>query len=134
MRRSLIVVALLALATAACGGNGDGAAETESVSRAKATRYFNNIDRLLDRAVAAHRQGNTEEAAELAGQAYLENFEFVEHDLEERNAQLKEELEELMGPGFRQEIQRGMSQEALEARVAEAKRLLEQAKTALGVA
>jgi hypothetical protein len=129
-KRLLATLALLAFATAACGGGEDA----EPLSPDQARQYFTNIDTLLDETVAAQEQGDADQAAELAGQAYLDNFEFLEHDLEEKDHELNERLESLLGPPFRQAIQDGMSQEDLESRVAEIKGLLEQAKAALGVA
>jgi hypothetical protein len=129
-KRLLVLVALFALAGAACGGG----EETEPLSPDQARTYFTNIDTLLDQTVAAHEEGDTEQAAELAGQAYLDNFEFLEHDLEEQDHELNEELEAKLGPPFRRAIQAGMSQEELEGRVDEIKGLLEEAQAALGVA
>ena len=130
MRKRLIVIlALAAVAAVACGGSG----EEESLSRAEARGFFANIDSLLDQTVAEHDQGNTEEAAEFAGQAYLDNFEHLEPDLGEVDQELNEEIEGLLGPPFRQAIQGGMTQDELEARVSEVRTLLEQARAALGV-
>jgi hypothetical protein len=129
LKRSLVLIALLASVATACGGE----PEAEPLTPAQASRYFTNIDSLLDQVVAEHEQGNTAEAAELAGEAYLENFEYLEHDLEEADRELNERLEGLLGPEFRRQIQEGMSQQELEARVARVRDLLEQAKTALGV-
>ncbi len=129
-RLALIGLALLTLAASACGGED----EAEPLSPTQTREYFSNIDDLLDQVVAAHAEGDTDQAAELAGQAYLENFEHLEPGLEEVDHELNEELEELLGPPFRQAIQDGMSQEDLEARVGEAKSLLEEAREALGVA
>lgn len=129
-KRWLAILAVVALAAAGCGGE----EEAEPLSPEQARQYFANIHSLLDRVVAAHEQGDTDEAAELAGEAYLENYEHLEHDLEEADAELNEEIEGLLGPGFRQAIQEGMSQEELEARVSEVKELLERAEAALGVA
>jgi hypothetical protein len=129
-KRLLATLALLAFATAACGGGEDA----EPLSPDQARQYFTNIDTLLDETVAAQEQGDADQAAELAGQAYLDNFEFLEHDLEEKDQELNKRLESLLGPPFRQAIQDRMSQEDLESRVAEIKGLLEQAKAALGVA
>ncbi len=125
----LILLAAFALAAGACGGE----EEAEPLAPAQAERYFTNIDRLLDETVTAHEQGDTEQAAELAGEAYLENYEHLEHDLEEVDAELNEEIEELLGPPFRQAIQGGMTQEELESRVTEVKELLEEARSALGL-
>jgi hypothetical protein len=130
-KRFIAVLVLVALAAVGCGGSEE---EGESLSPVQARQYFTNIDSLLGQAVAAHEQGDTEEAAELVGEAYLENFEHLEHDLEAADPELNEELEDLLGPGFRQDIQEGISQDELETRVAEAAELLEQAKTVLGVA
>jgi predicted lipoprotein len=129
-RRLVAVLVLLALATAACGGE----EEAEPLSPAQTREYFTNIDTLLDETVSVHEQDDTEQAAELAGEAYLENFEHLEPDLEEANHELNEELEAKLGPPFRQAIQEGMSQEELESRVDEIRALLDQARAELGVA
>lgn len=125
-----VLLSVLMLVGVACAGG--ASEEEEPLSREQAQTYFDNIDRLLDQAVEVHEDGPAQ-AAELVGEAYLENFEHLEHDLEEKDAELNEELEELLGPSFRQAIQDGMSQEELEVRVAEIKDLLDQAKAELGV-
>ncbi|HYH28511.1 MAG TPA: hypothetical protein VEA19_07045 [Actinomycetota bacterium] len=130
MRKFLLaLLAPLALGAAACGGE-----EAEPLSPDQARTYFTNIEGLLDQVVTAHDQGDTDQAAELAGQAYLDNFEHLEHDLEEKDHELNERIEGLLGPPFRQAIQKGMSQDALESRVEEIRTLLEDAEVALGVA
>ena len=130
LRPMLALLAAFAIAAGACGGE----EEAEPLSSGQAERYFTNIDQLLDQTVAAHEEGDTEQAAELAGEAYLENYEHLEHDLEEVDAELNEEIEELLGPPFRQAIQEGMTQEEVESRVAEVEGLLEEARAALDVA
>lgn len=95
LKRSLAVLALVLLA--ACGGG----SEAEPLSPAQASKFFTNIDALLDQTVKVHAEGDTDQAAELAGQAYLENFEFLEHDLEEADHELNERIEGLLGPAFR---------------------------------
>lgn len=129
MRNALIaLLALSTLAASACGGS-----EEEPLSPGRARGYFDTIDRLLDRVVSEHEQGDAEAAAELVGEAYLENYEHLEHDLQEVDAELNEEIEGLLGPGFRRAIQEGMTQGELEARVTEIRELLGRARAALGV-
>lgn len=130
MRKLIPMLAVALLAAVACGGD----EEAEPLTPEQTRTYFANIDSLLDRVVAEHAEGNADQAAELAGQAYLDNYEFLEHDLQEVDAELNEEIEGLLGPPFRRAIQQGMSQEELESRVNEIRTLLEEAESALGVA
>lgn len=125
-KRLLAGLLVLAIGSAACGGE-------EPLTPDEARSYFENIDLLLADTLAEHREGDVDGAAESAGEAYLENFEHLEHDLEEADAELMERIERLMGPGLRREIQQGMSQEELEARIAEVQGLLIQARAELGV-
>lgn len=125
--RMLAALMVLALGAAACGGG------EEPLEPAQARTYFDNIDRLLSKALTQHADGDAEAAAESAGEAYLENFEHLEHDLEEADEALNERLERLLGPNLRREIQGGMTTEELEVRITEIRGLLAEARTALGV-
>lgn len=55
--------------------------------------YIGRIKTLLDQALAEHEQGNTQEARRLAVEAYLENYEYIESDIEEDDPELMEKIE-----------------------------------------
>jgi hypothetical protein len=55
--------------------------------------YINTIIELLDEAVVAYQAGDAQEAKALAIEAYLDNYEFIEADIEEDDAELMEKIE-----------------------------------------
>lgn len=127
MRRSVLaLLALVALTGSACGG--------DSLGPGEARRYFGNIDTLLGQVVEAHERGNAGEAAELAAEAYLENYEHLESEVMEEDPELNEELEGLLGTRLRRRIRQGIPQEELEEMVEEARALLDRARAAVGLA
>ncbi|MGZ8361852.1 MAG: FTR1 family iron permease, partial [Allosphingosinicella sp.] len=85
---------------------------------------------LLDRSLAAYRQGRAGEAAELALAAYLDGFEPVEALLAARDASLVAEVEREMG-GLRAAIGRGAPTADVAARVARLQALFARAETAI---
>jgi hypothetical protein len=136
LRRSFMLVALAVAALAVgCGGSEGGAGATEeaeeSVSAEEAVGEIDEIERMLDEALASYQAGNTEEAEEIVGDAYLEHFEKVEHPLEELDHDLMEELEVLISTTLRDEIRAGASASEVEALVAQAKVGLATAKSLL---
>jgi hypothetical protein len=131
----LLALALVAVAVG-CGGSEEGGAgaateEEESVSAEEAVGEIDEIERLLDEALARYEAGDTEEAEEIVGDAYLEHFEKVEHPLEELDPELMEELEVLISTTLRDEIKNGASAAEIEALVNEAKSGLATAKSLL---
>jgi hypothetical protein len=85
----------------------------------------------LDDALAKYREGDAAAADQLAGDAYLEHFENVEHPLEEVDEELTEELEELIRDELRAAIKAGKPVAEIEALVNEAKAGLAKAATLL---
>ena len=75
----------------------------------------------LDEALAAYKAGDTAKADQLAGDAYLEHFEFVEGPLEAVDAEMTEELEELIRDELREAIKAKKAVAEIEALVNEAK-------------
>ena len=55
--------------------------------------YIDKIHELLDQSVAAYQQGSYDEARNLAREAYLDNYEFIEADIAEEDRDLMEEIE-----------------------------------------
>ena len=92
---------------------------------------FDNIENLLTRILQAYRAGNTEEAAELAAQAYLENYEIVEADVIRLAPDVNEELEPLLGAELRARIREGAPADEIASMVERARTLLRQARTAV---
>jgi high-affinity iron transporter len=137
LRRSFMLLALaLAVAAVGCGGSDEGGAGAateaeESTSAEEAVGEIEEIERMLDEALASYRAGNTEEAEEIVGDAYLEHFEQVEHPLEELDHDLMEELEVLISTTLRDEIRAGASASEVEALVEQAKVGLAAAKSLL---
>jgi hypothetical protein len=78
------------------GGQETGAESGEIISE---------IRSLLNRTIDAYRQQNYEEAEALATTAYLDNFEFIEAPLAEKDAALMQNTEELLREQLRQLIQ-----------------------------
>jgi hypothetical protein len=55
--------------------------------------YIDRIKELLDQAVAAYKEGSYEEARNLAREAYLDNYEYIEADIAEEDRELMEKIE-----------------------------------------
>jgi hypothetical protein len=90
-----------------------------------------NIESLLDEVVAAYESGETEEASELAAEAYLENYELIEGEVIEHAEDVNAELEPLLGAELRRQIEAGVSLDEIESLVSQAKELLSEAVRAL---
>jgi hypothetical protein len=100
----------------------------EAVSSEEA---FANINALLDEILEKVEAGETEEAAELAAEAYLENYELIEADVIENAPDVNAELEPLLGAQLRAQINEGASPSEIESMVEEIRRLLSDAEEAL---
>ena len=87
---------------------------------ATSLQYIQNVRDLLKRASEEYRAGNATGAEALATGAYLDNFEYVESDLEQRNAtELKEETEQLMRVELIALIKDGADPQAVDDKIAE---------------
>jgi len=133
-----VLAILLSLALlAGCGDDsdataGDEAEEHAAVGPQKAIEEIGEVRAGLAAGLAAYRQGDAEVAEELVGDAYLEHFELVEGPLEERDAELNEELEELIREQLRDEIAAGAPSGEVAALVRRANAELDRAEAALG--
>ena len=73
---------------------------------------------LLHQVSVEYKKGNFTAAGELAIRAYLDNFEYVEQDLEKHGAKdLKEQIEQMMRVELRAMIKSGVSQDQLDSQI-----------------
>jgi len=126
--RSVLLLTALAgtLALAGCGGS-DAEAEDESATPAQAAQEIDQIETLLDDALAQYRDGDAEAAEETVGDAYLEHFEKVEGPLGDEDHEFMEELEHRISTEIRDEMKD-------DAPVAEVEQLIGQTKQDLAKA
>jgi DNA anti-recombination protein RmuC len=126
--RSVLLLTALAgtLAVAGCGGS-DAEAEDESATPAQAAQEIDQIETLLDDALAQYRDGDAEAAEETVGDAYLEHFEKVEGPLGDEDHEFMEELEHRISTEIRDEMRD-------DAPVAEVEQLIGQTKQDLAKA
>jgi hypothetical protein len=139
MRRAFPVILVAAgLIAAGCGGDDSDSsgetttAEETSVSAQEAITAIAAVRRGLDAAVVAYRQGDAEQAEELASEAYLQHFELVEGPLEEADEELNEELEETIRETLRDRIDEGAPVAKVTLLVKTINRELDEAEQALG--
>lgn len=83
------------------------------------------IEELLDEIASTYDPSNPESAAELAAEAYLENYETIEAGVIEAAPAVNEQLEPLLGAELRKRIREG-------ATPAEVQRMTRRAKQLLG--
>jgi hypothetical protein len=89
------------------------------------------IESLLDEIVETYDAGDPNAAAELAAEAYLENYEVIEAGVIAAAPEVNAELEPLLGAELRRQITGGASTSEVEAMVERAKELLGKALDAL---
>jgi hypothetical protein len=65
----------------------------ESEKQVDGQKIIDNINKLLDESLAAYDAGNMQRAKALAVEAYLENYELIEGDIEEDDPELMEKIE-----------------------------------------
>ena len=126
-----LTLAGAALALAACGDDEDSGSSEPATTPAEAITEIEEVRTGLDESLAAYEEGDAETAEQLAGDAYLEHFELVEGPLEEVDAELTEELEELIREELRTAIVEGEPVKDVEALVDEANAGLDEAEAAL---
>jgi hypothetical protein len=81
-------------------------------------KYIETARQLLNQVSAEYKKGNFTAAGELAIRAYLDNFEYVEQDLEKHGAKdLKEQIEQMMRVELRDMIKSGVSQDQLDSQI-----------------
>ena len=79
--------------------------------------YFDEIERLLNEAKTVYRSGDTQRAFDLATQAYLDNYEFVEGPLGEVDPELVLKIEIDMRENLRNMIKSNESSDKVDAQV-----------------
>ena len=89
------------------------------------------INELLDEIEALYADGEAEEAAELAAEAYLENYEVIEAGVIQAAPEVNEELEPLLGAELRRQIQEGAAPEEISSMIERARVLLDEALAAV---
>ncbi len=91
-------------------------------------QYIQNIRELLSHVSTEYKAGNNTGALALATAAYLDNFEYIEPELEQRNAtQLKEDTEKLLRDELVGLIRDGGSSETVDAKIADINAKLDEA-------
>jgi hypothetical protein len=133
--RSFTPALLLTAALLAAGcGDGDSSESKEHETGATPQEAIAEIGSVRGRLAAGlvvYRQGLADKAEQLVGDAYLEHFELVEAPLGERDAELKEELEELISTEIREAMKDGAKPARVEALVEEAQDDLTKAEKVL---
>ena len=88
-----------------------GAVETDVL------QYFEEIERLLDEAGTNYRDGDAQLALDQVGEAYLDNYEFLEGPLGEVDAELMLKIEDDMREGLRSMIREGAHPDEVDAQI-----------------
>lgn len=102
------------------------------VTEADPVAVAEEINRLLDEILALVEADDRDAAAELAAEAYLENYEVIEGGVIAAAPEINEELEPLLGAELRAAINDGMEHAQIEAMTDRARELLADAIAALG--
>jgi hypothetical protein len=96
---------------------GGGGEEINSSPAAKSREIISEIRTLLNQTIQAHKQQNYAEAEALATTAYLDNYEFIEAPLAEKDNTLMENTEVMLREQLRQLIQNKVSIEELQEHI-----------------
>jgi hypothetical protein len=98
-----------ALAVGACGGDANSSAGSSDrqPTPAVALKEVGATRDALTAALATYKGGDRKAAADQAAEAYVQHFEEVEGPLGEKDADLKEHLEEAIGQDVRKAMQDG---------------------------
>jgi hypothetical protein len=119
--------------------NGSGQENETTLTENESNKYIvylQNARNLLNETSIEYKNSNYTGAEELAIVAYLDNFEYVEHELEEKGSHsLMEDIEHMMREGLRDLIKNKVNQSELDmhinatdAKLLEAINLLESSK------
>ena len=95
-------------------------------------KIISEIRSLLNQTVEAYRQQNYAEAEALATTAYLDNFEFIEAPLAEKDEALMENTEVMLREQLRQLIQNKVSLEEVQQHIDKIKINLDKAEKLIG--
>ena len=105
-----------------------------AVTDADPTEVVENINRLLDEILVLVEEDDRDAAAELAAEAYLENYEVIEGGVIAAAPEVNEELEPLLGADLRAAINEGADLAEIESMTERARELLAEALDALEAA
>jgi hypothetical protein len=107
------------LALVACGGDSsnDSGSSQEQASASVALKEAGETRDGITGALATYKSGDKQAAEDQVAEAYLQHFEEVEHALEERDAELKEKLEEAINGDLRSAMKAGKPAAEVEAQV-----------------
>ena len=130
-RSRLVIAGIMVAAVAVACTTSPAASTGPSAAAPTVQEQIAATTRGLDDALAAYKAGDAARADQLAGDAYLEHFEFVEGPLEAVDKELTEEIEELIRDELRAAIKAGKPAAEIEALVNEAKTDLATAATKL---
>ena len=81
--------------------------------------YVENVRSLLQQTKQEYADGNIDEALGLATKAYLDNFEYLEADVEKQNPDLKDDVEQMMRVELRNMIKNGEDPEKVSEQIDE---------------
>jgi hypothetical protein len=126
--RRLIIMPLLALATAGCGSSGS---EHETASAATARKEIAATRAALRDALASYKSGERAKAVDQVSEAYVSHFEEVEGPLEGKDDELKESLEHAIADDLRADMKAGKPVAAVQRRVDAIAADLDRAQAAL---
>ena len=119
------------LALAACGGDSKESEEHESASPAVALKEAGETREALSTALATYKSGDEKAAEDQVAEAYVQHFEEVEGALEEKDAELKEELEHAISGDLRDAMKQRKPVAEVESQVNAVIADLEKAEAAL---
>src|SRR4051794_2938904 len=111
LRSALLTCALTSsFALSACGNDDKGSeASAEESTPAVALAEIPQVKAGLDKAAAQVKAGDSAAAEETVADTYVDHFEKVEEPLGKVDPELKEELEEDISGGLRNQIKNGAS-------------------------
>lgn len=90
---------------------------------------ISNIEKILEQTSEEYRDGNKDTAFSLATNAYLENYEYIEGAIAQKDRPLMEKIEMMMRVDLRTMIKNGESVESIDAKISSIKTELNKAKT-----
>lgn len=89
---------------------------------------INNIESILDQVSTNYRDGNQDTAFSLATKAYLDNYEYIEGPIAQKDKELMEKIELMMRVDLRSMIKNGESVEKVDSKIDSIKTELDQVK------
>jgi len=90
---------------------------------------INNIEKILDQVSSNYKNGDQKTAFSLATDAYLENYEYVEGAIAQKDRPLMEKIELMMRVDLRNMIQNNESADVVDAKIASIKSELGKTKS-----